>query len=196
MLCSANRFPLPGAPSTCLLDTAIVPLPSFVLIVAFGVYYFHFRRQTTPSTLIPIKWLHITYLVLVAAQIAMSVLEIIRLALEQLGVGLLPVNTVALLLVFTVLWRERASRTKAMISILAVYWFFMTLFELIKTVRLHRLETLHPNTANNSRYPSSDQFLDNAVMLVLYALFCGTEIVNFFLSRRQSADWNKQGSSV
>jgi len=131
----------------------------------------------------PVKWLHITYLVLVGAQIAMTILELVRLALEQLGVGLLPTTTIALVGVFVVLWRERASgrtRTVSLVSciiyiscrtrtnttqILAIYWFFLTIFEAVKTTRLHRLEELNPTTTKTSQYPSSDWFLDNAVMV-------------------------------
>ncbi|KAJ7274427.1 hypothetical protein B0H12DRAFT_398259 [Mycena haematopus] len=115
MLCS-NRFPLPGSPSTCTLDTAIVPLPSFFLFIALAVLALT-RRNGTYIRITPVRWLHITYLVLVGAAIAMTVLELVRLALESLGVGLLPVNTIGLLCVLVILWRERISgRTRMTLS--------------------------------------------------------------------------------
>ncbi|KAJ7494727.1 hypothetical protein B0H11DRAFT_915194 [Mycena galericulata] len=189
MLCS-NRFPLPGSPSTCTLDTAIVPLPSFFLVVALVANFFLTRKNLNVDKIRhkPVKWLHISYLVLVGCQIAMTVLELVRLALEKLGVGLLPINTIGLISVFVVLWRERTSRTRAVLSILAVYWLFLMIFEAIKTSRLHRLEELDPTTIKTSQYPSSDQFLDNAVMLVLYFIFFCTESITLFLSRRERAD--------
>ncbi|KAJ6619742.1 hypothetical protein B0H10DRAFT_1144292 [Mycena sp. CBHHK59/15] len=158
MLCS-NRFPLPGSPSTCQLDTAIVPLPSFFLLTALAANLIVSRKDATNARFRPIKWLHITYLVLVGAQIAMTVLELARLALENLGVGLLPINTIGLLCVFATLWRERTGRTKAVLLILAVYWLFLAIFETIKSVRLHRLEELDPTTTKTSQYPVVTGFL-------------------------------------
>ncbi|KAJ6513295.1 hypothetical protein C8R45DRAFT_341794 [Mycena sanguinolenta] len=188
MLCS-NRFPLPGSPSTCTLDTAIVPLPSFFLFVALAALVLARRNGSGAVRITPVRWLHITYLVLIGAQIAMTILELTRLALESLGVGLLPVNTIGLICVFVILWRERTGRMRMTLSILTVYWFLMTVFMAIKTTRLHTLEELNPTTAKTSQYPSSDWFLDNAVMLALYFIFFCIESVTLFLSRhRRAAD--------
>jgi hypothetical protein len=82
----------------------------------------------------------------------------------------------------------------------------MTIFEAIKSARLHTLEELNPTTTKTSQYPSSDWFLDNAVMvrpvncqtltsralklssqLALYFIFFCTECVTLVLSRRQRA---------
>lgn len=51
-------------------------------------------------------------MVLVVAAFAMTVLEIARLVAEQLGVGLLPVSTIGLTLVFALLWEEKKGRTQ------------------------------------------------------------------------------------
>ncbi|KAJ7158761.1 hypothetical protein C8R46DRAFT_399847 [Mycena filopes] len=186
MLCE-NRFPLPGSPSTCTLDTAIVPLPSIFLIIALAANHLLSRNNAAgPRAPPPVK-LHILYLVLVGCQIAMTILELIRLVLEQFGVGLLPFNTVGLICAFVVLLRERKSgRTRQTLSILAVYWFFLAIFEAIKTARLHTLEELNPTTTKTSQYPSSDWFLDNAVMAALYfVFFCAETVSLIVLSRRQ-----------
>ncbi|KAK7033090.1 hypothetical protein R3P38DRAFT_2920642 [Favolaschia claudopus] len=187
MLCS-NRFVLPGSPSTCVLDTAVVPLPSFLLFIALAATWILSRRNNgTTFRITPIRWVHIVYLVLVGAQIAMTILELVRLALERLGVGLLPANTVGLLCVFAVLWHERtAGRTRITASTFAAYWFLLAVFEAIKTARLHDLEVLNPNTTKTSQYPSSDWFLDNAVMLGLYIVFFCTECATLVLSRHTS----------
>jgi hypothetical protein len=50
-------------------------------------------------------------MVLVVATFAMTILEIVRLAAEHLGVGLLPVSSIALMIVFALLWSERQGRT-------------------------------------------------------------------------------------
>ncbi|KAJ7170681.1 hypothetical protein C8R43DRAFT_60089 [Mycena crocata] len=196
MLCG-NRFPLPGSPSTCTLDTALVPLPSFFLFLALAAHLVISRRgndNNNAMKLTPSRWGHIIYLVLVGAQIAITILELVRLALENLGVGLLPVNTVGLLLVFVLLLRERTSgRTMPVLIILAAYWFFLAIFLAIKTARLHRLEQLNPTMTKTSQYPSSDWFLDNAVMLGLYVVFFVYECINLLRLRRQRQRAHLQG---
>ncbi|KAK7462774.1 hypothetical protein VKT23_007358 [Stygiomarasmius scandens] len=176
-LCT-NRFPLPGSPSTCLLDTAIVPLPSFCLLAALIAIL---RLYTSNDRIVKIppypRWLHIVYFVLVIAAFAMSLLEIARLVAENLGVGLLPITPVALFIAMIIIWKERKMRTRTMGSILAVYWLFLTVVETVKSVRLHLLEEKNPTTMENSRYPSSDQFLDNVVMLGLFLVFFVYEAV-------------------
>ena len=49
-----------------------------------------------------------------------------------------------------------------------MYWLFLTVVETVKSVRLHLLEEKNPTTMENSRYPSSDQFLDNVVMVSFF----------------------------
>ncbi|KAJ7284983.1 hypothetical protein C8J57DRAFT_705646 [Mycena rebaudengoi] len=186
MLC-ANRFPLPGSPSTCQLDTAIVPLPSFFLLVALAANFFLSKRGSK-TKITSVKWLHITYLVLVGAQFGMTVVELVRLVLEKMGVGLLPVTSIAYICVFVILWRERPARTRPVLFIFAVYWFFLTIFLIVKSVRLQRLVELNPTTTKTSQYPSSDWLLDNVVMLGLSFLFLCTECTTLFLSRRQAVD--------
>ncbi|KAF9269581.1 hypothetical protein L218DRAFT_277358 [Marasmius fiardii PR-910] len=186
-LCS-HRFPLEGSPSTCTLDTVIVPLPSFCLIVAFILLSFQLLRvqgganglQRLPYPL----WLHLIYMLLVVAALGMSLLEIARLVAEGLGVGLLPVSSAGLLLALYILWREKRARTREMLQLLSAYWLFLVAVEAVKTVRLHALEQNLPDTVEDSKYPSSDQLLDNAVMLGLYVLFLCFELVTLFLSRR------------
>lgn len=110
---------LQGSPSTCTLDTAMVPLPSFFLVIALAANFVLSRKNSTvPKTRIKsLRWVHVTYLVLVGCQIAMTILELVRLALEQLGVGLLPINTIGLISVFVVLWQQRTSRTRTVLSV-------------------------------------------------------------------------------
>jgi len=182
MLCS-NRVALAGAPSTCTLDTVLVPLPSFVFFVALAANAILSASKPCSK---PVKWLHITHLVLLAAQIAMTVLELIRLQLQHLGLGLLPANTVGLIVAFVVLWRARVpGRTRVLLLIFAAYWFLLAVFEAIKVARLHQLERLDPTTSKTSNYPNSDWFLDNAVMLGIYVVFFCAETTTLLLSRRR-----------
>jgi len=185
MLCS-NRFPLPGSPSTCTLDTVVVPLPSFLLFVATGLVLslkFDLVRDSpdyrrTPPT----RWLHITYALLVVAALGMSILEVVRLALANLGVGLLPVTPLALCLVLFFLWYERRARTRVMSVVFLLYWIFLAAFQTVKSVRLHALEHLNP--VRITEYPSSDQLLDNLVMLGLFLIFVFIEFTVLAQARR------------
>ncbi|KAF5368846.1 hypothetical protein D9758_002950 [Tetrapyrgos nigripes] len=175
-LCT-NRFPLPGSPSTCTLDTAIVPLPSICFIaVVLAVLRFYTSNERIVETPATPRWLHFLYFALVIAAFAMSLLEIARLVAENLGVGLLPITSVALVFALIIIWKERKMRTQTMAGILAAYWLFLTVVETVKSVRLHVLEEKLPTTAKDSKYPSSDQFLDNVVMLGLFLVFFLYEI--------------------
>jgi len=122
-------------------------------------------------------------MVMVLAAAAMTILEIIRLILGSLGVGLLPIPSVALLLVFGVLWHQRKKRTSAMSYLFLLYWLLYSAGEVLKIVRLNRLDELHP--AKESKYPSSDQFTDNVVMLCLYVVFAGLEVGSLVVGWRR-----------
>ncbi|KAF5386540.1 hypothetical protein D9757_005888 [Collybiopsis confluens] len=172
MTICANRIPIPGSPSTCALDTTIVPLPSFFLAALFPLFFLRSRKLlATPSRLPYPFWIHAVYLLLVLAAFAMTVLELARLSAQQLGVGLLPANTIMLFLVLVVLWMERRGRTQAMASLFCAYWLFFAAVETVKVVRLHVLDETIPNKSSSPNYPASDQLLDNIVMVALYWIF-------------------------
>ncbi|KAF9457498.1 hypothetical protein BDZ94DRAFT_224493 [Collybia nuda] len=184
MLCS-NRFPLRGSPSTCVLDTALVPLPSFLLLAGFTILFILKKSLgNNNSRPVPLKWIHFSYMALVAAAFGMTVLEIARLIAEHLGVGLLPVSSITLVIVFVLLWKEKRGRTLEVSLFLIMYWLLLTIFETIKSVRLSLLVMLNPNTTKTSKYPSSDQFLDNVVLLCLYFVFFCVECVTLVSIRR------------
>lgn len=104
-----------GSPSTCTLDTAIVPLPSFCLVVVFLLLFLRPKKPLENTIRLPYPpWAHNVYFVLVLAALAMTILEIARLSAEKLGVSLLPMTPVALLIILIVLWIERRGRTRAM----------------------------------------------------------------------------------
>jgi len=192
-----NRHDIPGSPSSCVLDTVLVPLPSFVItiVLCYVLFDLHFaakngrlerNRLLKEWSGLP-SWANITYLVLIAATFAMRILEIVRLILAHLGVGLLPIGLVALVPVFAAVWncREgtgRGRRRGIFISTaLLAYWLTSTIFELIKVIRLGSLDSLHlPAFAKGTMYPSSDWLLDNAVMLGLYIVFAIYEGISLF----------------
>ncbi|KAJ3880441.1 hypothetical protein F5051DRAFT_480911 [Lentinula edodes] len=179
VLCS-HRVVLPGSPSTCVLDTAIVPLPSFLLTIALLPLFFCLKKKFTENVIrLPDPyWLHNVYLVLVLAAFAMTILEMTRLSAQDLGVGLLPVTPIALSIIMVVLWVERRGRTRFMSVTFCLYWLFLAAVETVKVVRLNVLDETIPNKASSPEYPASDQLLDNAVMVALYWLFFIFELYN------------------
>ncbi|KAG7093349.1 hypothetical protein E1B28_007030 [Marasmius oreades] len=159
-LCS-HRFPLPGSPQT-------------VQGRATG-----FKELPYP------RWLHFIYMLLILAAFGMSVLEIVRLAMADMGVGFLPLSSAGLFLVLNIMWQERKARTREMLMVLTAYWLFMAAAETVKIVRLHTLDQILSDAIEDRNlYPSSVQILDNAVLLGLYVLFLCFEPITLFLSLR------------
>ncbi|KAJ4473145.1 hypothetical protein J3R30DRAFT_3378163 [Lentinula aciculospora] len=185
-LCS-HRIVLPGSPSTCALDTILVPLPSFLLVVAFLLLLSRLSKHLENVNRLPYPhWLHNVYFVLVLAAFAMTILEMARLSAQDLGVGLLPMSTTALFIVMVALWIERG-RIWALSIILCSYWLFLAAMETVKVVRLNVLDETIPNKASSPEYPASDQLLDNAVMVALYWLFFVFELytITTIIRKRQ-----------
>lgn len=112
-----------GSPSLCILDTAIIPLPSFILLLSLPLLFFLRTTNQNAKPQAPLRWVHIAYALLVLSALGMSVLELGRLGAEGMGVGLLPVGSIALGAVLGVLWRERHSRTRDL-SIVSHFFMF------------------------------------------------------------------------
>ncbi|KDQ19735.1 glycosyltransferase family 8 protein [Botryobasidium botryosum FD-172 SS1] len=171
-LCS-NRPSLPGHPSLCTLDVAVIPLATYLFFVAQIVHICLTCRARTDSSQLPLKqrpfllpqWAHIAYFILILAALAMVALEIGRLVISNLGVGLLPVTIVGLLLALA-LQSFRADRKVFRAEILLFYWTLLWIFEAIKVSRLSTLVHYYPNKTI-AKYPASDQLIDNAVMIVI-----------------------------
>ncbi|KAJ3726653.1 hypothetical protein FB446DRAFT_783951 [Lentinula raphanica] len=175
MLCS-NRVVLPGSPSTCTLDTIIVPLPSFLLVATLLLLSLRSKKSPVAIFRVPYPhWLYNIYLALVFADFAMTILEIARLSAQNLGVGLLPMTSIALLMILGLLWIERRGRKRSSSIVLCSYWLFLAVVETVKAVRLNVLDETIPNKTSSPNYPASDQLLDNAVMVALDYIFFALE---------------------
>jgi hypothetical protein len=121
-------------------------------------------------------------MVLVAATIGMTVVVLARNIIDHLGVGLIPVVIVGLILVFVGLWYENKGRSRPLsavsdfsdmpskynlivLQLFFIYWILNIIFQSIKVVRMQQLNQLDPG--KKSQYPSSDQLLDNAVIVCI-----------------------------
>lgn len=135
-----------GEPSTCLLDTLIVPLPSFLFLAFLVVYipikcilqqrsrtkrasYASSKLNEVPDSFdayayaAPIEvggtdklptlnwraegtlpqWAHYLYVVLIVCLLGLRILELARLVAAKMGLGLLPVNVIANIVVIAIL---------------------------------------------------------------------------------------------
>ncbi|KAF9495105.1 hypothetical protein BDN71DRAFT_1447992, partial [Pleurotus eryngii] len=70
------------SPSTCTLDTVIIPIPSFVLFVSIGLLQ---HDSDDFSQVRPQRWSLWLHMFFVFAAFGMSVLEIVGLALSERG---------------------------------------------------------------------------------------------------------------
>ncbi|KZO97327.1 hypothetical protein CALVIDRAFT_597638 [Calocera viscosa TUFC12733] len=184
-LCS-NRVPLAGSPSTCTIDTVLIPLPTWLLLAALPLVFILLRSRRSPPLIRTSlqKTIWVIYLVLLVADIAMSVLEMARLGVAKLGLGLLPFNTIGLIIVIVMVGCR--GKVSWMLFPLGFFWLLLVAFEAVKVSRLSLLPSKTP-----TQYPGSDQVLDNAVMLALATIFSVLdtyEIIVLWRSRRRSHD--------
>jgi len=200
MVAICSRPPLPGHPSLCTIDVAIIPLATYLFFLAQLIHLFttYRLRRTLPSPpvghrpfLLP-QWAHIGYFVLILAALAMVALEIARLTAAHLGVGLLPVTLVGLLGALVV-QGLRAERKVFRAEVLFLYWTLLWIFEAIKVSRLVVLEHHFPDK-QIAEYPSSDQLIDNVVLLALYLVFAFVEASEFIYRRRNTKALDREGA--
>lgn len=123
----------------------------------------------------------------------MLTLEIVRLALLETGIGLLPFAYVGLLLGGLLHWTRGFSvRIRGWQGINAVVWTGGIVMSIIQAVGLAR-EGI--DKGKSGKYPISDQVIDVAVMAGVYAVIGILEIViDMWRSRRERAV--KQGGEV
>ncbi|KAL5522569.1 hypothetical protein ACEPAG_8586 [Sanghuangporus baumii] len=154
-------------------------------------------RYSLPSEIEPrslrnglAKWLHWLYFVLVLCLLGLRILEVVRLVLADMGVGLLPVGIIANVLIIMMLMFECLScgmgrlRSRSISASLVVYWAVSTILESVKVARLASYNSVHP--AKGTAYPSSDWLLDNGCMLGLLVIFIFIEGTYLVLRWRSS----------
>jgi len=127
------------------------------------------RRHTKKHTI-----LSILYLLLVLAQILMCVLEIVRLALAHLGIGLLPFTFVALITACTLRLTRGFGDT-----IHGWRWTNLALWvALAVTNGVKIAEEVKEGTGarKGSKYPVADEITDVAVMIGVYAALAILEV--------------------
>ena len=113
------------------------------------------------------KALVILYYLLLIAQVLMCVLEIVRLALANLGIGLLPFTFVTLILAGTLRFTRGFTG-----KVLAWTWANLAAFvALAVTNGVKIAEEVKEGTGQRkgTKYPESDEVIDISVMVGVYA---------------------------
>lgn len=184
--------------TSCFLDTILVPLCTWLYLLVVivlatlgarrspGVRRAHKtsedvevdgladrgRRRTHR---IAHKAFSIVYYLLLLAQVLMCVLEITRLSLAHLGIGLLPFTFVSLILAFA-LHLTRGFRGR----VLSWKWANLAVFIALATTNGVKIaEEVKEGTQQRkgSKYPESDEIIDVAVMVGVYAALAILETV-------------------
>ena len=118
--------------------------------------------------------LSILYYLLILAQILMCVLEIVRLSLAHLGVGLLPFTFVALItaaaLRFTKGLRGKVNGSKYLNLAL---WIMLAVTNGVKVAEETKEGT---GARKGSKYPVADEITDVSVMIGVYAALAALEV--------------------
>jgi len=175
-LCSFYDEP-EGGLSTCSLDVILIPLPTWFLLFFIYLYLFQSPRPGYRTENLP-KWISIGYLFFLLAFIGMASLEIARLAVANLGVGMLPFTLVGLGIAFAMVYlRNKDGRRCA--AFLAPYFLLLSTMEALKVHRLIEIQR-QIDTIKGSKYPVSDWLTDVIVMLALSALCAILEIILLF----------------
>jgi hypothetical protein len=130
-------------------------------------------RRRSPCHMV----LQVLYYLLILAQILMCILEITRLSLASLGIGLLPFTIVGILIaglvhLFSTRFRDKSSRgwTKVLNT---AYWTALVVVEVLKIVE----ETKEGvGTRKGTKYPMSDEVIDVGVMVGVYVALAVLEL--------------------
>lgn len=197
----------PGLPSQCFFDTILVPLPTWVFILALPVV--GLIRTRVPSTQVlhanvRRAWIRSgtlgLYYFCVFAIVLMESIEIGRLAKADMGVGLLPFVYVACALaVVTCAMDARVARA---LGWERGWWheataLFCAMSGIISTVKTIAVEALDGAARLNTAYPVSDQYTDLVVLSVLYfVLLLVVVVMKYFVRPQASVDRRPTDSNL
>ncbi|TVY90218.1 hypothetical protein LAWI1_G004388 [Lachnellula willkommii] len=174
-------------PTTCFVDTIIIPLPVwlalFLLPLLIPLSLHHRKQNFDPSTAhlraaAPRSYVFIAvqvlYFVLIIANILMQTLEIVRLELLHFGIGLLPFSYVGLLL-GAALHASSGVRghIRAWQVVNGVLWLGGVAVSAVQVVGLDKEGV---NGRKGTKYPVGDQIIDVAVMAGVYAVIALLEL--------------------
>ncbi|TVY24712.1 hypothetical protein LHYA1_G006729 [Lachnellula hyalina] len=174
-------------PTTCFVDTIIIPLPVwialFLLPLLITISLHHRKQNFDPSTAhlravaprsCSFITVHILFYLFIIANILMLTLEIVRLELLHFGIGLLPFSYVGLLLGAGLHASEGfRGHIRGWQVVNGVLWLGGMVVSIVQVVGLNK-EGIHGR--KGTKYPISDQVIDVAVMAGVYAAIALLEV--------------------
>ena len=172
----------PSLPTTCFLDVVVVPLATWIYLVAIPPLLFMLGRPQFPNPMpthngAPRKSKRVgpalllaVYSFLLVAMVAMVSLELARLASATLGIGLLPFVYIGIIAagILHIVWKDTGS-----LILNAAFWILLGVANAIK-VATEVKEGI--NERKGSMYPMVDEITDVAVMVGLCTLLFGLEL--------------------
>ncbi|KAL8293787.1 hypothetical protein RQP46_000488 [Phenoliferia psychrophenolica] len=179
--------------TSCFNDVVLLPLPTWLLIL-IGVPILAMSARSNRGMVVRASlvsriftWV---YHLLILAALLMSILEIVRLALSDSGIGLLPFTLAGILIAMgmLVLRRKGTRKPRVVGGILAAYWGLLIAFQSVKVDTLVWVENMAKAAGSKgpAMYPNSDKSLDNYVILGLYVVLFLYEVVHLVTPQRQS----------
>ncbi|SNX82203.1 uncharacterized protein MEPE_00909 [Melanopsichium pennsylvanicum] len=192
-----------GITTTCFNDVVLEPLATwFLLLVSLPLLALAVRRRRSSSD-VTLRLIHyratayrnesrfsgrlskwrtaarVLYMLLVAAALLMNILQIVRLALANRGVGLLPFNLAGILIVL-VLMHLRTSTTRAVSLTILAFWSMLLTFTSVALAGLSKLNGAEDR--KGTEYLLSDEMIDVGVQIGLYAVFWLVEAIRLVKS--------------
>ena len=196
--------------TSCFLDTVLVPLCSWLYLLALSVLLFlsakrhsSTTRRDRQSPIASVSESKITvpdvevntfseggrrarggktrtilftlYMLLLLAQVLMCILEIVRLSLAKLGIGLLPFTFVTLILAGTLRWSLGFGER--------IFWWqganVAVWIALAVTNGVKVAEEVNEGTGRRkgTKYPESDEIIDVSVMIGVYVALMVLEVL-------------------
>lgn len=186
--------------TSCFLDTILVPLCTWLYLAALIVLTATGTRLSSPQAANTIqareskptheteakelaqtkrrtkiyKALAILYYLFLLAQILMCILEIVRLSLTHLGVGLLPFTFVALIAAAAVRFTKGlGGRVLGWTYLNLALWIALAVTNGVKIAEETKEGT---GARKGSKYPVSDEITDVSVMIGVYAVLVVLEV--------------------
>ena len=171
----------PNLPTTCFLDVIVVPLPTWLFLLTTPLIALNFRHRKARSLRDDgsgaksrvAKAIAVLYYILVFAMLAMESLEIARLSVAHLGIGLLPFTYIGVLTACAI---HAFVTTRLAKGASALFWVALAAAMAVKLSTLVKEEGRRERIGVAAKYPLGDQVTDNGVMVGVEVVLAALEI--------------------
>lgn len=172
----------PNLPTTCFLDVIVVPLPIWLYLLTTPLLIALYLRDRkarasrddcSGAKSRVAKAMAVVYYILIVAMLAMESLEIARLSIAHLGIGLLPFIYVGVLTACAV---HAFMTTRLARGASALFWVALAVVMAVKLSALVEEEGRRERVGVAANYPLGDQVTDIGVMIGVEVVLAVLEI--------------------